>query len=91
MNRRTGLAVLLMLIVAILPAILFPPAKRPDEIEKVLTPFQQVEHHLNRSHQGTGLGLPLAKRLTELHGGTFAIESKVDQGTTVRITLPGDR
>jgi two-component system cell cycle sensor histidine kinase PleC len=59
-----------------------------DEIEVALAPFGQVESELNRSYEGTGLGLPIAKALVELHRGTFAIESKRHIGTQVTITLP---
>jgi signal transduction histidine kinase len=38
---------------------------------------------------GTGLGLPLAKELVELHGGTLSLESAPGRGTTVTIRLPG--
>jgi len=63
----------------------------PDEIETALEPFGQVDARLAREHEGTGLGLPLARRLTELHGGTLHIESKKGRGTTVTITLPAAR
>jgi signal transduction histidine kinase len=63
----------------------------PEAIEKVLVPFVQVESALARKHAGTGLGLPLAKALVELHGGTIAIESELGAGTTVTVTLPASR
>jgi PAS domain S-box-containing protein len=62
-----------------------------QEISKVLEPFGQIENSLTRSHAGTGLGLPLVKALTELHGGTVAITSRVGHGTEVVITLSRDR
>jgi signal transduction histidine kinase len=46
---------------------------------------------VRRKQEGTGLGLPIAKQLVELHGGTLSIESKVDVGTTVTILLPPSR
>jgi signal transduction histidine kinase len=58
------------------------------DLPKVLERFGQVENELSRRHSGTGLGLPLAKQLIELHGGTLGIESKVDVGTTVTVTFP---
>ncbi len=58
------------------------------DIPKALTPFTQVDGSLSRTHEGTGLGLPLAKHLTELHGGTLTIESEPGAGTTVYVDLP---
>ena len=62
----------------------------PD-VERVLRPFEQVENSLTRQHSGTGLGLPYAVKLAELHGGTLWIESQVNIGTTVTVALPRDR
>jgi PAS domain S-box-containing protein len=61
------------------------------EVAIALQPFRQVESALSRTQEGTGLGLPLAKALVELHGGTFVIESAPAEGTTVRIRFPADR
>jgi signal transduction histidine kinase len=61
------------------------------DIPKVMTSFGQVESKISRKYEGSGLGLPLAKHLVELHGGTLTIESQVDVGTTVTILLPADR
>jgi PAS domain S-box-containing protein len=63
----------------------------PEYLEKVLAPFGQVESAFNRNHQGTGLGLPLAKSLAELHGGSLTLESEPDKGTTVTVVLPAQR
>ena len=63
---------------------------KAEDIPKVLEPFGQVESPLSHKHQGTGLGLPLTKELAELHGGSLTMESSVDVGTTVTITLPPD-
>jgi signal transduction histidine kinase len=63
----------------------------PGDLEKVLTPFGQVESAFSRKHQGTGLGLPLARALVELHGGTLALESSVGAGTLVTVSLPRSR
>lgn len=62
----------------------------PD-IARVLEPFVQIDSDLNRAQEGTGLGLPLAKQLIELHGGQLEIESVLGQGTTVRVRLPAER
>ena len=59
-----------------------------NEIEVAMQPFGQVAHAMTREQQGTGLGLPLAKGLVELHGGRVAIESKPQTGTRVTVTLP---
>jgi len=61
---------------------------KPEEIAIALEPFRQVDGALNRRFNGTGLGLPLAKALVELHGGNLDIESTPSVGTTVRIRLP---
>jgi len=62
-----------------------------DEIEIALTPFGQVESALTRKHQGTGLGLPLARSLTELHGGRLDVRSTRGVGTTATVSLPPER
>ena len=62
-----------------------------DEIAVALEPFGQVDARLAREHEGTGLGLPLARRLTELHGGTLEIVSEKGVGTAVMVTLPAAR
>jgi len=62
-----------------------------DDISRVLQPFEQVESSLSRSHNGTGLGLPLTAAMMELHGGTIAIDSEIEQGTTVCIRFPRER
>jgi signal transduction histidine kinase len=62
-----------------------------EDIPKAMTPFGQVDSKVRRKQEGTGLGLPLAKQLAELHGATFAIESKVHVGTTVTFVLPPER
>ena len=61
------------------------------DLPRALEPFGQVESHLSRRYEGTGLGLPLSKRLVEMHHGRFEIESEVSVGTTVTVTLPADR
>jgi signal transduction histidine kinase len=57
------------------------------DIELALSPFGQVDSALNRQHTRTGLGLPLSKSLTELHGGTLSISSAPGAGTTVTVHL----
>ncbi len=60
----------------------------PEDIPRALTPFTQLDGSLSRAHEGTGLGLPLAKHLTNLHDGVLSIESTVGEGTTVHVDLP---
>ena len=60
----------------------------PEAMSRILVPFGQVESEVSRRHQGTGLGLPLAKTLVELHGGTLNIASELGRGTTVTVNLP---
>jgi signal transduction histidine kinase len=63
----------------------------PVDIERALQPFEQIDSSLHRKYQGTGLGLPLARSMCELHGGRFSIESTVGQGTTVTVRFPSER
>ena len=58
---------------------------------RVFEYFVQVDGALNRKYVGTGLGLPLAKSLTELHGGTIVLESALGAGTTVTVRFPAER
>ena len=61
------------------------------DLQKAMSQFGQADSGLNRKHEGTGLGLPLAKSLVDLHGGSFDIESTKDKGTKVTICLPSER
>ncbi len=62
-----------------------------ENIDKALSPFGQVDSRLARKYEGTGLGLPLTKRLAELHGGWLTIDSTIGEGTQVTIGFPADR
>ena len=62
-----------------------------EQLDKVLEPFEQVEDHLTRRNEGTGLGLPIAKALIELHGGQLSLDSELNVGTTAELRLPRDR
>ncbi len=63
----------------------------PEDIPKAMENYGQVQTGWSRTHEGTGLGLPLSKRLVELLGGSFVLESKVGVGTTVIVTFPPER
>jgi signal transduction histidine kinase len=61
----------------------------PEEMqERIFEEFVQVEHEIQRSVKGTGLGLPLCRRLAELLGGRVTLESKPGAGSTFRVILP---
>lgn len=62
-----------------------------EDIARALERFGQVDSTLARKYEGAGLGLPLAKHFIEMHGGTLSLESSVDVGTTVTVTLPASR
>ncbi len=61
------------------------------DIPKILQPFSQVESAFSRSHEGTGLGLPLTKSFIEAHGGSLELRSKVGEGTSVSLRFPAQR
>jgi PAS domain S-box-containing protein len=63
----------------------------PAEIEVAMELFGQVDAGLARRHEGTGLGLPLARKLAELHGGSLTVASEKGRGTTVTVALPPAR
>jgi signal transduction histidine kinase/CheY-like chemotaxis protein len=59
-----------------------------DDLERIFQEFAQVESPVQRRVKGTGLGLPLCRRLAELLGGTIAVESREGLGSTFRATVP---
>ena len=61
------------------------------DIPTALSPFGQVGSTLARKYGGTGLGLPLAKSLAEMHGGSLDLQSEVGAGTTVTVRFPEER
>jgi PAS domain S-box-containing protein len=63
----------------------------PDQIDRILSVFGRAPDAYVRDQEGAGLGLPLCKRLTELHGGTLSIDSEPGAGTTVSVVLPASR
>ena len=67
------------------------PGIPEEEIPIVLASFGQGSNAIKSAEQGAGLGLPIAKSLVDLHGGTFALKSKVRIGTEVIVTFPPER
>jgi two-component system cell cycle sensor histidine kinase PleC len=62
-----------------------------DEIPIVLASFGQGSNSIKSAEQGAGLGLPIAKSLIDMHGGTFTLKSKIRIGTEVLVTFPPER
>ncbi|HZF33029.1 MAG TPA: CHASE2 domain-containing protein, partial [Candidatus Angelobacter sp.] len=62
-----------------------------DQLDKVVKPFHQADASLARKYEGVGLGLSLAAGLMELHGGSLAIASAPNAGTTVTLRFPAAR
>jgi PAS domain S-box-containing protein len=60
----------------------------PDDLARLFTPFVQVDSSLNRQFEGTGLGLALVQKLTDLHGGSVHVESELGVGSRFTINLP---
>ena len=67
------------------------PGIPEDEIPVVLASFGQGSNSIKSAEQGAGLGLPIAKSLVDLHGGTFNLKSKLRIGTEVVVTFPPER
>ena len=67
------------------------PGIPSEEHEKIFQKFYQVEEYFTGKVEGIGLGLPLAKRLVEAHGGKIWVESKLGEGSTFYFTLPKTR
>jgi signal transduction histidine kinase len=61
------------------------------DLDRIMEPFQIVENPQSRSYQGIGLGLPLARSLIELHGGSLTLHSEISLGTTATLTFPATR
>jgi two-component system, cell cycle sensor histidine kinase PleC len=61
----------------------------PENMEKIFEGFFRVDTPYSRITEGTGLGLPLSRKLVELHGGKLSVESEgLNKGTSIRFTLP---
>jgi two-component system, cell cycle sensor histidine kinase PleC len=67
------------------------PGIPEEEIPIVLASFGQGSNSIKSAEQGAGLGLPIAKSLVDLHGGTFTLKSRLRIGTEVIVTFPPER
>jgi two-component system, cell cycle sensor histidine kinase PleC len=67
------------------------PGIPEEEIPIVLASFGQGSNSIKSAEQGAGLGLPIAKSLVDLHGGSFTLKSKLRIGTEVVVTFPPER
>lgn len=60
----------------------------PSDQQRLFQPFTQIDSSLSRTYEGTGLGLALVVRLTELHGGSISLESELGCGSRFTVSLP---
>ncbi len=62
----------------------------PEELGRLFQPFVQLDSKLSRQYYGTGLGLSLVSRMTEMHGGGISVASEVGRGSRFTVSLPWD-
>ena len=62
-----------------------------EDLHAVMEPFGQAGNAISGKREGTGLGLPLSKKIAEMHGGSLTLQSWPGKGTTVEVTLPPER
>ena len=60
----------------------------PEELGQIFELYKQAGQSANRRYRGTGLGLAVVRDLTELHGGTVTVESRVKEGSTFTVRIP---
>ena len=59
-----------------------------EDLDQIFELYKQAGQSANRRYRGTGLGLAVVRDLTELHGGTVAVESRVKEGSTFTVRIP---
>ncbi|RNI10988.1 ATP-binding protein [Methanohalophilus halophilus] len=59
-----------------------------NDIDRIFEPFTQVDSSSTRKYQGTGLGLALVKKFTEMHNGKVAVKSHPSMGSTFMVRIP---
>jgi len=64
---------------------------KPEDMNTIFKPFQQIDSGMTRKYEGTGLGLPICKRLIDLMGGRIWVTSVWGSGSTFHISLPRER
>ncbi|WP_420420330.1 PAS domain-containing sensor histidine kinase [Pacificispira sp.] len=67
------------------------PGIEPDRLEQAFESFRRLDAATRMAVEGTGLGLPIARKLCELHGGTIHLESVVGTGTSAIVRMPSER
>ncbi|MDX2215160.1 MAG: response regulator [Oculatellaceae cyanobacterium bins.114] len=60
----------------------------PENLNQIFQPFIQVDSSLSRHYDGTGLGLPIVRRIVDLHGGSIRVESEVGRGSCFTVIFP---
>lgn len=60
----------------------------PEELDQIFELYKQAGQSANRRYRGTGLGLAVVRDLTELHGGTVTVESRVKEGSSFTVRIP---
>lgn len=61
---------------------------KPEDMERIFKPFQQIDTGLSRRHEGTGLGLSITRKLIDMMGGKILVQSEVGKGSTFTVILP---
>jgi signal transduction histidine kinase len=59
-----------------------------EDLQRLFTPFEQLDSSLERKYEGTGLGLSMVKRLAELHNGTVSVHSELGKGSCFTVRVP---